>query len=78
MVTDYLEGAMAASRRARVERHLADCDGCAEYLREIRATIDVLGRIGPEDVRPEALEALTVVFRAVTSEIEEEDGSLER
>jgi anti-sigma factor RsiW len=68
MVTDYLEGALPPGRRARFEHHLGGCDGCAEYLREIELTIAVLGRVGPEDIRPEALEALVGVFRAVVAE----------
>jgi len=68
LVTDYLEGALSASRRARFERHLGECDGCEEYLREMQLTVALLGRLEPTDVRPEALEALAGVFRAVMAE----------
>jgi anti-sigma factor RsiW len=79
LMTDYLEGSLSPRRRARLERHLAGCDGCDEYLRQIRVTIDVLGRVEPEDLEPEAREELVELFlryRAETdAEVEgEEDG----
>jgi anti-sigma factor RsiW len=54
LVTDYLEGALSKRDRARFERHLAACDGCDEYLRQMRATINLLGRVEPEDLDPAA------------------------
>ncbi|HEV8064758.1 MAG TPA: anti-sigma factor [Acidimicrobiales bacterium] len=58
LVTDYLEGALTARQRGRLERHLAACDGCDEYLRQMRRTIEVLGRVEPEDLPEEARNAL--------------------
>ena len=58
LATDYLEGALSASQRARFERHLAACDGCEEYLREMRMTIDLIGRVEPEDVPAPVLDEL--------------------
>ena len=42
LVTDLLDGVLAPGWREGVEAHLADCDGCTEYVRQIRATIDAL------------------------------------
>jgi anti-sigma factor RsiW len=60
-VTDYLEGALAPDERVRFERHLADCDGCTAYLRQIRATLRAAGRLTerslPDGVRDRFLEA---------------------
>lgn len=36
LVTDYLDDALPPEQRARFEAHLADCDGCAGYLEDIR------------------------------------------
>lgn len=36
IVTDYLEGALPAAETARLERHVATCPGCAEYLEQMR------------------------------------------
>jgi len=54
LMTDYLEDALSRSNRARLERHLAQCDGCDEYLRQMRETIRLLGRIEPDDLSLEA------------------------
>ena len=42
LVTDYLDGALPPDARARVEEHLAGCDGCAEYLDQIMQTARLL------------------------------------
>ena len=67
VVTDYLEGAMAPSDRARLERHLSACAGCTRYLAQIRAIIDLVGRLGEEDIDalgPDARAELLTAFRA--------------
>lgn len=58
LVTDYLEGALSPRDRGRFEKHLANCDGCDEYLRQMRMTINLVGRVEPEDLTPEAREAV--------------------
>jgi anti-sigma factor RsiW len=66
-VTDYLEGAMSGTERARFERHLAQCDGCEHYLAQIRRTIDLTGRITPaaiDALGSDARERLVGAFRA--------------
>jgi anti-sigma factor RsiW len=50
LVTDYLEGSLSRSGRRRFEAHLAVCPHCTEYLAQLRATIALTGRIGPEDL----------------------------
>ena len=47
LVTDLLDGVLPPGWREGVESHLADCDGCAEYVRQIRETIDAVGAIRP-------------------------------
>ena len=63
LVTDYLEGALPARDRARFEAHLAGCPHCTEYLRQMRATIDRLGRVEPESLTPQAQQELIGLFR---------------
>jgi len=58
LMTEYLEGTLPPRRRARLERHLAACDGCDEYLRQMRATIGLLGRVQPGDLAPETRDGL--------------------
>jgi len=67
-VTAYLEGAMAERDRARFERHLGGCDHCTTYVEQIRTTIELTGRIEPEDLSPEACDAILSVFRSWTAE----------
>jgi len=63
VVTDYLEGALAAFDRRRFEAHVEDCDACREYLDQMRRTIAVVGRVGAEDLSNEAREGLLAAFR---------------
>lgn len=67
-VTAYLEGAMSPGDRARFERHLGGCDHCSAYLEQIRTTIELTGRIEPDDLTPEARDALLTVFRSWATE----------
>jgi MFS family permease len=43
VVTDYLDAALPPDRRDEFETHLAGCDGCTEYIGQIRTTVDALG-----------------------------------
>ena len=63
LVTDYLEGRMARRDAKRFEAHLANCDGCDEYIRQIRATIEILGNVQPEDLAPETRQGLKDLYR---------------
>ena len=64
LVTDYLEGALSPADLRRFEEHIATCDGCTEYLRQLRETIRLVGAITREDVAPEAEAELLAVFRS--------------
>jgi anti-sigma factor RsiW len=63
LVTDYLDGKLAPGARRRLEAHLADCPHCHEYFAQVRATIDALGRVVPEDLAPEARDELVTLYR---------------
>ena len=63
LMTDYLEGALSARERARLEEHLGACPHCSEYLAQIRATIAAVGRIEPESLPPEARDDLVALYR---------------
>ena len=45
------------------EHHLGGCDGCTEYLEQLRVTIRITGTIEPDDLTPEAKTALLQAFR---------------
>jgi anti-sigma factor RsiW len=61
IITDYLDGALSADDRRRVEEHLAICDGCTTYLEQMHETIRLTGMLTeeqiPEDQKRELLEA---------------------
>jgi predicted anti-sigma-YlaC factor YlaD len=63
LVTEYLEGALDDDRRADIESHLADCEGCTNYLEQMRTTIRLTGRLREDQIPPEAREPFLRVFR---------------
>jgi anti-sigma factor RsiW len=63
LMAAYLDGALSDPERERLEHHLAGCPHCAEYLAQIRSTVDALGRIEPEDLSDEAVEDLVALYR---------------
>jgi anti-sigma factor RsiW len=62
-MTDYLDGALGADDRALMEAHLAECESCAEHLRQIRITVAVTGRIREEDLAPAVRNDLMDLYR---------------
>jgi anti-sigma factor RsiW len=61
LLTDYLEGALSATDRARVEEHLAGCDGCTAFLAQLRTAGRVVAGLAevevPAPLRAELLRA---------------------
>ena len=45
LITDYLEGALRRPRPARLERHIATCPGCTEYVEQMRTLAGSLGEL---------------------------------
>ena len=70
LVTDYLEGALPPAQRRRFEAHLADCPHCTEYLAQMRTTIDLAGRVAPDDLARQAQDDLIALYRQWRSEQE--------
>jgi anti-sigma factor RsiW len=63
LVTGYLEDTLPAAERLRLEVHLEECTYCAEYVEQMRQTVDVLGRLPEESVSPESERELLEAFR---------------
>jgi anti-sigma factor RsiW len=63
LLSDYLEGALPAAERARVEAHLETCPECVAYLAQLRTTIGALGRLREDEVPVRIAERLMVAFR---------------
>jgi anti-sigma factor RsiW len=63
LMAAYLDGVLPERDRERLEAHLAGCPHCSEYLAQLRATIDALGRVEPEDLSDEAVDELVALYR---------------
>lgn len=64
LVTDYLENALLAEMRRRLEAHVAECPGCKNYIEQIRPlTIDMLHQIARESAFPATKQELLQLFR---------------
>ncbi len=63
LMADYLDGHLASRDRQRLEVHLAACPHCSEYLAQLRATIDALGRAEPDALTDDALDELIGLYR---------------
>jgi anti-sigma factor RsiW len=64
LMTDYVDGALSSSDARRLERHLADCPNCTEYLKQLRITVGLSGRIDAEPLDLETQQALIAMYRA--------------
>ena len=63
IVTAYLEDALGAADRERVEEHLVFCDGCSTYLGQMRETIALTRRLEPEHIPSRLQDELLAAFR---------------
>ena len=63
LVTNYLEGALPEAERIRFEAHMAECDGCAGYLEDMRRLVGSLHEVAEPPPDPQTREALLRAFR---------------
>lgn len=63
LVTAYLDDALDAATRARVDAHLMKCDGCENYLQQFRDTVRTVGRIRDDQLDPAFRERLLDAFK---------------
>jgi predicted anti-sigma-YlaC factor YlaD len=63
LVSDYIEGVLPSAERARFGEHLTVCDGCVNYLDQMRTTIELTGRLRVDDLSPEVRAELVSAFR---------------
>jgi anti-sigma factor RsiW len=68
ITTDYFEGALPPSEIARLEAHLTECDGCTEFVRQMRETQQTLGRVDAAVIPAPGRERLLEAFRAWKAE----------
>ena len=63
LLSNYVDGALSAEDRRRVDEHLALCDGCTTYLEQLRETIRLSGMVTEDQVPNEEKAALLAAFR---------------
>ena len=63
LVTDYLEGKLPSVETARFEQHLSSCDGCRNYLEQMRTTKKIVGSVYQDSLTTEQWDDLLKVFR---------------
>ncbi len=63
LATDYLEGRLPFLQRVKFLLHLAMCDRCRAYLRQMEMTITALGKLPDESVPAGVREELLACFR---------------
>jgi len=64
LVTDYVEGALGQDEREAVEMHLNLCDGCTDYLAQLRLSIALTGDVPTDPLSAELEEELCLAFRS--------------
>lgn len=63
IVNDYVEGALGPHEREAVELHLNLCDGCSDYLQQLRVAIALTGELPADALSPEVEDELCSAFR---------------
>ncbi|MFN2589499.1 MAG: anti-sigma factor [Actinomycetota bacterium] len=62
VVTSYLEGSLPRRDAGRLEAHLRQCDGCTEYLDQMRRTARLAGRLTTADIPAPGRDRLLEMF----------------
>lgn len=62
LVTDYLEDSLPGDLRARMDQHLAGCDGCSSFLQQMRQTVRLTGQLQEANLTPQQREDLLRIF----------------
>jgi anti-sigma factor RsiW len=64
IIDGYLDGTMPAGDRARLEAHLETCEGCVNYLDQLRTTIRLTGTLDHGTLPESKAAAIIDAFRA--------------
>ena len=75
LLTDYLDGVLDPQRRADVERHIVICGGCANYVDQMRSTVELMSRLAADDPGDEQAGELLGIFRRWREGLPDRDGA---
>lgn len=62
LMTDFLEGRLPWMDRARFRMHIGMCRHCRAYLRQMKLSVAVLGKMPADPVPDEVMDALLARF----------------
>jgi hypothetical protein len=62
--SDYIEGNLTDAQVQQLDRHLRNCLGCRNYLRQMQLTIQSLRQLKDEPLSPELRNRLLQQFRS--------------
>jgi predicted anti-sigma-YlaC factor YlaD len=63
LATEYLEGAMTSEQMTRFELHLNLCDGCFNFVDQVRRTAQMAHVLSEEEISDETKAELLAAFR---------------
>jgi len=63
LMADYLEGQLEPDAARDLDRHLADCPPCLNFLKTYRATTRLIREVACEEIPPELGERLERFLR---------------
>ncbi len=63
VVTDYLEGRLPLGKWLGFQLHVGMCRHCRAYLKQMRATVRLTGKLPPDPIPPEVQRALLRRFQ---------------
>jgi anti-sigma factor RsiW len=63
LITEYLEGALPEAEVRRLASHLETCDGCTEYVEQMRTIAGSLGGLAGDSISPRTRASLMEAFR---------------
>jgi anti-sigma factor RsiW len=63
LVSAYLDDRLSARERERFDMHLVWCEGCVDYLEQLRQTVALMPRVAERDLAPEFRDQLLSAFR---------------
>lgn len=63
LLNGYLDGTLDPATAAAVAEHLAGCEGCENYLDQLRTTVSLLGRLTEDSLSANARAQLVEAFQ---------------
>jgi len=75
LVTSFLDGRMPLRQRLAFRMHIAMCPHCGRYLRQVRATVRLTGKLPVETMPPDVRDELVRALHAMAQKQRDPDDS---